>query len=114
MIKTTPAATYGGAIIVITAAMLLCRRRLCRRNFLHLKQAVAAGKVKSATIRGRQADPLQLTFVDDLHVAAGGVMAATAMVWSAHPGETDCSNLHATSKGCIKAVAQYRQPQQIE
>uniref|UniRef100_A0A383VPB6 Sialate O-acetylesterase domain-containing protein n=1 Tax=Tetradesmus obliquus TaxID=3088 RepID=A0A383VPB6_TETOB len=77
---------------------------MSRRNFLHLKQAVAAGKVKSATIRGRQADPLQLTFVDDLHVAAGGVMAATAMVWSAHPACTGAQvrkavELTATNKG---------------
>jgi hypothetical protein len=71
---------------------------LCRRNFLHLKQAHAEGKVKSVTIRGRQANPLMITFTDDLHIATGGVMAATAMVWSAHPGEA-VSGLHVECCG---------------
>jgi hypothetical protein len=67
---------------------------LCRRNFLHLKKAAAAGKVKRVTIRGGQLNPLMLTFLDDLHMAAGGVMAATAMVWSAHPGEPSALIIH--------------------
>jgi hypothetical protein len=56
--------------------------------------------VKSVTIRGRQANPLMLTFMDDMHVAAGGVMAATAMVWSAHPSE------QLTHSACLQATLQ--------
>jgi hypothetical protein len=79
-----------------------------RRNFLHLKQAAAAGKVKSVTIRGSHLNPLSLTLINDLHVAAGGVMTATAMVWSAHPGGP--SALMLTACIVLHELLQFKMP----